>query len=147
MVKTRQQTKNGKEVLINLKLIFNLKGKSNQHQKSQQKEKTSQSRAQTSNKNSKKQKLSDQKRQASPVRNLIHQKPITNQEKVNPRAQTTTLPKTVHSKLKEAYTNIENPLAYTGDANKLLKQIKSDDAHAFMNQIKSFKYVTWEFLQ
>ena len=50
----------------------------------------------------------------------------------------------MHSKLKEAYTNIENPLAYTGDANKFLKQIKSSDAHAFMNQIKSFKYVYFD---
>ena len=69
----------------------------------------------------------------------------TNQTTPDTTAQTTTPPTTVHSKLKEAYTNIENPLAYTGDANKFLKQIKSSDAHAFMNQIKSFKYVYFDF--
>ena len=70
---------------------------------------------------------------------------VTNQTILDTTAQTTTPPKTVHSKLKEAYTNIENPLAYTGDANKFLSQIKSSDAHAFMNQIKSFKFVCFSF--
>ena len=54
----------------------------------------------------------------------------TNLEKPHQEAQRSSSHQTtMHSKLREAYTDTNNPLAYTGDANKL------------MNQIKSFKYV------
>ena len=86
--------------------------------------------SQKPNKRSKSQKSSDKNPQVSPVEPPTKQNQI-NLENQNQAAQksSTPLPTTMHSKLKEAYTDTNNPLAYTGDANKL------------MNQIKSFKYV------
>ena len=89
---------------------------------------------QKTNKQPKKQKSPSKKPQASPVKPQNQSSQI-NLNKTDQAAQTssTHLPTTMHSKLKEAYTNINNPLAYSGDANKLL------------NQIKSFKYVYSHF--